>query len=74
MSILSGKRRRDALHFIKVSIILLTPLIRLIDSETNVEVMSDSKAALLQELSGNHLLISASPVNYLIFIRQNKQR
>jgi len=53
---------RNKLHSIWAIILVFTFQIRFIILETNMEV-NDSKAALLRELSGTHLFISAYPVS-----------
>ena len=53
---------RNSIHSIWAIILIFTFQIRFIILETNVGV-NDGKAALLRELSGTHLLISAYPVS-----------
>jgi len=55
---------RNKLHSIWAIMLVFTFQIRFIILETKVEV-DDSKAALLRELSGAHLFISAYPVSSL---------
>ena len=61
ISVLTGKRRRRNNLILAVILLLFTFPARVILSETNVE-LKDGKVALLRELSGTNLLISASPV------------
>jgi len=53
---------RNSLHSIWAILLIFTFQIRFIVLETNVETI-DGKPALLQELSGTHLLISTYPVS-----------
>ena len=53
---------RNRLHSIWAIVLVFTFQIRFIILETNMEV-NDRKAALLRELSGTHLFISAYPVS-----------
>jgi len=57
---------RNSIHSIWAIILIFTFQVRFIILETSMEV-NDSKAALLIELSGTHLLISAYPVSSYIY-------
>jgi len=59
----SGKRRNTALLFTRALILLFTFQVWFVLSETDSEdVTYSNEAALLKELSGSHLYLSASPV------------